>query len=169
MRKNIILSGFTMAAVSHVNYGMWRNPQDKSYRYTDIGYWTELARLLEENHFDCLFIADALGLIDSWQGSPAASLERGVQSPLIDPLLIVSAMAAETSRLGFGITVSTTYEQPYLLARKFTTLDHLTKGRLAWNVVTSQLASAARNLRLEKQMDHGERYDRVDEFLMLSF
>ena len=169
MRKNIILSCFTMAAVSHVNYGMWRNPQDKSYRYTDIGYWTELARLLEENHFDCLFIADALGLIDSWQGSPAASLERGVQSPLIDPLLIVSAMAAETSRLGFGITVSTTYEQPYLLARKFTTLDHLTKGRIAWNVVTSQLESAARNLGLEKQMDHDERYDRADEFLMLSY
>ncbi|MFV0262322.1 MAG: LLM class flavin-dependent oxidoreductase [Kluyvera sp.] len=169
MRNNIILSGFTMAAVSHINYGMWRDPQDQSYRYTDIEYWVGLARLLEENGFDCLFIADALGLIDSWQGSPAASLAQGIQSPLIDPLLLVSAMAAQTQRLGFGITVSTTYEQPYLLARKFTTLDHLTNGRIAWNVVTSQLESAARNLGLDKQMDHDERYDRADEFLTVSY
>ena len=169
MRKNIILSGFTMAAVSHINYGMWRDPQDNSHRYTDIAYWVELAKLLEEQGFDCLFIADALGLIDSWQGSPAASLAQGIQSPLIDPLLLVSAMAAHTSRLGFGVTVSTTYEQPYLLARKFTTLDHLTKGRIAWNVVTSQLESAARNLGLEKQMDHDERYERADEFLNVSY
>lgn len=169
MRNNIILSGFTMAAVSHINYGMWRDPQDQSYRYTDIEYWVALAKLLEDNGFDCLFIADALGLIDSWQGSPAASLAQGIQSPLIDPLLLVSAMAAQTQRLGFGITVSTTYEQPYLLARKFTTLDHLTGGRIAWNVVTSQLESAARNLGLEKQMDHDERYDRADEFLSVSY
>lgn len=74
MRNNIILSGFTMAAVSHINYGMWRDPQDQSYRYTDIEYWVALAKLLEDNGFDCLFIADALGLIDSWQGSPAAAL-----------------------------------------------------------------------------------------------
>lgn len=169
MRNNIILSGFTMAAVSHINYGMWRDPQDQSYRYTDIEYWVALAKLLEDNGFDCLFIADALGLIDSWQGSPAASLAQGIQSPLIDPLLLVSAMAAQTQRLGFGVTVSTTYEQPYLLARKFTTLDHLTGGRIAWNVVTSQLESAARNLGLDKQMDHDERYDRADEFLTVSY
>lgn len=169
MRKNIILSGFTMAAVSHINYGMWRDPQDQSYRYTDIEYWVALSKLLEENGFDCLFIADALGLIDSWQGSPAASLAQGIQSPLIDPLLLVSAMAAQTQRLGFGITVSTTYEQPYLLARKFTTLDHLTRGRIAWNVVTSQLESAARNLGLDKQIEHDERYDRADEFLTVSY
>ena len=169
MRNNIILSRFTMAAVSHINYGMWRDPQDQSYRYTDIEYWVALAKLLEDNGFDCLFIADALGLIDSWQGSPAASLAQGIQSPLIDPLLLVSAMAAQTQRLGFGITASTTYEQPYLLARKFTTLDHLTGGRIAWNVVTSQLESAARNLGLDKQMDHDERYDRADEFLSVSY
>lgn len=169
MRNNIILSGFTMAAVSHINYGMWRDPQDQSYRYTDIEYWVALAKLLEDNGFDCLFIADALGLIDSWQGSPAASLAQGIQSPLIDPLLLVSAMAAQTQRLGFGVTVSTTYEQPYLLARKFTTLDHLTRGRIAWNVVTSQLESAARNLGLDKQIDHDERYDRADEFLTVSY
>lgn len=167
--KPIILSAFTMAAVSHINYGLWRHPDEQGWRYNDLRYWTELARLLEDNHFDCLFIADALGLLDNWQASPAASLRQGIQSPLIDPLLLVSAMAAATKRLGFGITVSTTYEQPYLLARKFTTLDHLTKGRIAWNVVTSQLDSAARNLGLDAQMDHDERYERADEFLEVSY
>lgn len=168
-KKRIILSGFTMAAVSHINYGMWRHPDEQGWRYTDINYWTELARLLEENHFDCLFIADALGLLDNWGDSPAASLRNGIQSPLIDPLLLVSAMAASTQRLGFGVTVSTTYEQPYLLARKFTTLDHLSNGRIAWNIVTSQLESAARNLGLERQMDHDQRYERADEFLAVCY
>lgn len=167
--NRIILSAFTMAAVSHINYGMWRHPDEQGWRYTDIEYWTALATLLEENHFDCLFIADALGLLDTWNGSPAASLKNGIQSPLIDPLLLVSAMAGVTQRLGFGVTVSTTYEQPYLLARKFTTLDHLTDGRIAWNVVTSQLDSAARNLGLDQQMEHDQRYERADEFLAVCY
>lgn len=167
--KKIILSGFTMAAVSHINYGLWRHPQEQSHRYTDIQYWIELAQLLEKGHFDCLFIADALGLLDTYNGNADASLSKGIQSPLIDPLLLVSAMATTTQRLGFGITVSTTYEFPYLLARKFTTLDHLTRGRVAWNIVTSQLESAARNLGLEQQINHDERYERAEEFLDVAY
>lgn len=142
----IILNGFTMNSVSHVNYGLWQHPEDQTYRYTDLDYWLELARILDEGRFDNLFIADALGLLDVHGGSAEASLRTGTQSPLGDPLLLVSALAAATRDLGFGITVSTSYEKPYLLARKFTTLDHVTRGRIAWNVVTSQLDSAARNL-----------------------
>jgi len=167
--KKIILSGFTMAAVSHINYGLWRHPQEQTHRYTELNYWIALAQLLEKGHFDCLFIADALGLLDTYNGNADASLSKGVQSPLIDPLLLVSAMAAATQRLGFGITVSTTYEYPYLLARKFTTLDHLTKGRVAWNIVTSQLESAARNLGLQQQINHDERYERAQEFLEVTY
>ncbi|MCE2563700.1 NtaA/DmoA family FMN-dependent monooxygenase [Komagataeibacter sp. FNDCF1] len=155
-----------MATVSHLNYGLWRHPDDQTYRYTEIEYWVELARSLDEAGFDCLFIADALGLIDVYGHSPDASLRHGIQSPLIDPLLLVSAMAAATRTLGFGITLSTTYEHPYLAARKFTTLDHLTRGRIGWNVVTSQQESAARNLLgLEQQVPHGERYARAEEFM----
>lgn len=161
----IILNAFTMNAVSHVSYGLWRHPDDQTWRYTDLDYWTELAHILDEGGFDSLFIADALGLLDTYDSSAAASLALGVQSPLGDPLPLVSAMAAVTKRLGFGVTVSTTYEKPYLLARKFTTLDHLTNGRIAWNIVTSQLESAARNLGRERQVPHDERYDIADEFL----
>ena len=161
----MILNAFTMAAVSHLNYGLWRHPDDGTHRYTDIGYWVDLARILDDAEFDCLFIADALGAIDVFGNSPDASLRHGIQSPLIDPMLLVSAMAAATRTLGFAVTLSTTYEHPYLAARKFTTLDHISAGRIGWNVVTSQQESAARNLGLAHQVPHDERYDRADEFM----
>ncbi|WP_036435572.1 NtaA/DmoA family FMN-dependent monooxygenase [Mycobacterium sp. URHB0044] len=167
--KPIILNGFSMNSVSHVNYGLWRHPRDQTHRYTTIDYWVELATILDRGRFDTFFLADALGLLDTYGGTAAASLRTGTQSPVDDPLLLVAALAAATTDLGFGVTVSTTYEHPYLLARKFSTLDHLTGGRVAWNVVTSQLDSAARNLGLDRQIPHDERYDRADEFLDVVF
>jgi FMN-dependent oxidoreductase (nitrilotriacetate monooxygenase family) len=93
-----------------------------------------------------------------------------VQTPVTDPLLAVSAMAAATERLGFGITVSTTYESPYLLARKFSTLDHLTGGRRGWNIVTSLLDSAARNIiGRDRQIPHDERYAIAQEFVEVTY
>lgn len=168
-RAPLILNGFTMNVVGHVSAGLWRHPRDQAHRYTTLDYWTGLARLLEEGGFDGMFLADAVGHLDVFGGSADASLRTAAQSPVNDPLLLVSAMAAATKHLGFGVTVSTTYEQPYLLARKFTTLDHLTNGRIAWNIVTSMLESAARNLGLGQQIDHDERYDRAQEFLEVTY
>ncbi|MEE4599583.1 LLM class flavin-dependent oxidoreductase, partial [Streptomyces sp. DSM 41524] len=112
-----------MSTVSHGTFGLWRHPQDRTADYTDVRYWVELAKLLDDGGFDVLFFADAVGQLDVFGGDARAALARGVQTPVTDPLLAVSAMAAATQRLGFGITVSTTYESPYLLARKFSTLD----------------------------------------------
>ena len=160
-KKQLLFNGFMMNVVGHVSAGLWRHPDDRASENTTLDYWQHIARLLDDAGFDAMFIADALGQIDVYQGKPDAALRTAAQSPVNDPLLLVSAMAAATRQLGFGITLSTTYEHPYLLARKFTTLDHLTKGRVAWNIVTSVLESAARNLGLEKQMDHDERYERA--------
>ena len=103
-------------------------------------------------------------------GDATAALTRAVQTPVTDPLLAVSAMAAATEHLGFGITVSTTYESPYLLARKFSTLDHLTGGRIGWNIVTSLLDSAARNIiGRDRQIPHDERYAIAQEFLEVTY
>ncbi len=168
-RKPLLLNAFTMNAVSHVAYGLWRHPADQHHRHTDLDYWQELGRLLDGSGFDNLFIADALGLLDTYGGNAGASLARGVQSPLTDPLLVASGIAAVTEKLGITITVSTTYEHPWLLARKFTTLDHATNGRIGWNLVTSQLESAARNLGLKTQVEHDLRYDRADEFLEVAY
>ncbi|VDR24864.1 Nitrilotriacetate monooxygenase component A [Raoultella terrigena] len=168
-KKQLLFNGFMMNVVGHVSAGTVAAPDDRASEYTTLDYWLHIARLLDEAGFDAMFIADALGQIDVYQGKPDAALRTAAQSPVNDPLLLVSAMAAATRQLGFGITVSTTYEHPYLLARKFTTLDHLTKGRVAWNIVTSVLESAARNLGLEKQMDHDERYERAQEFLEVTY
>ncbi|SEG54372.1 FMN-dependent oxidoreductase, nitrilotriacetate monooxygenase family [Thermomonospora echinospora] len=167
--KRIFLNAFDMSCVGHQAPGLWRHPDDQAYRYTDLDYWIELARLLERGRFDSLFLADVLGAYDVYTGSRDPALRQSTQIPLTDPLLVVSAMAAATRHLGFGVTVSLTYEQPYALARKFTTLDHLTKGRIAWNVVTSYLDSAARNLGLERQLDHDDRYAVAEEFLEVCY
>lgn len=165
-----LLFGFTMSTVSHGNFGMWRHPADRTADYTDVRYWIELARLLDDGGFDGLFIADAVGQLDVFGGDARAALSRGIQTPVTDPLLAVSAMAASTEHLGFGITVSTTYESPYLLARKFSTLDHLTGGRVGWNIVTSLLDSAARNIiGRDRQVPHDERYAIAQEFVEVTY
>jgi FMN-dependent oxidoreductase (nitrilotriacetate monooxygenase family) len=167
--RMIHLNAFDMACVGHQSPGLWRHPDDQSHRYTDLDYWTGLAATLERGCFDSLFIADVLGVYDVYQGSAAAAVIDAAQVPVNDPMLAVSAMAAVTSHLGFGITVSSTYEQPYALARKFSTLDHLSKGRVGWNIVTSYLDSAARNLGRDRQVPHEERYRVAEEFLEVCY
>lgn len=167
--RRIHLNAFDMSCVGHQSPGVWRHPDDQSHRYRDLDYWTELARLLERGGFDSLFLADVLGIYDVYEGSPDPSISAGVQVPNGDPTAAISAMAAVTERLGFAITVSLTYEQPYSFARRMTTLDHLTRGRVGWNIVTGYLESAARNLGLDRQLDHDERYELGEEFLEVCY
>ena len=108
-------------------------------------------------------------MYDVYQDSADLTLRESIQLPVNDPLLIVPAMAAVTRHLGFGVTVNLTYETPYLLARRFSTLDHLTQGRVGWNIVTGYLESAARAMGLSGQIAHDERYDRADEFLDVAY
>ncbi len=167
--RRIHLNAFDMTCVVHQSPGLWRVPGDQSHRYDDITYWTDLARLLERGRFDALFIADVVGVYDVYRGGPETALAEGAQVPVGDPLLAVSAMAAVTEHLGFAVTVSLTYEQPYSLARRLSTLDHYTRGRLGWNVVTSYLESAAKNLGLTTQLDHDARYELAEEFLEVCY
>ncbi|UZG54893.1 LLM class flavin-dependent oxidoreductase [Rhodococcus opacus] len=165
MTRQIRFNAFDMNCVAHQSPGLWRHPDDQSHRYTDLGYWTYLARLLERGLFDGLFIADVLGTYDVYGGTDEAALRQGAQIPVADPLLLVSAMAAVTEHLGFGITTGTGFEHPYPFARRLSTLDHLTRGRIGWNVVTGYLPSAARNFGDADQLDHDTRYDHADEYL----
>ena len=169
MSKRIILNAFDMTCVSHQSAGTWRHPESQAHRYKDLEYWTDLAKLLERGRFDSIFIADVLGTYDVYRGSVAAALIDADQTPVNDPFLQVPAMAAVTKHLGFGVTSALTYEQPFALARKFATLDHLTKGRVAWNVVTSYLKSAALNHGLKNQIAHDERYELAEEFLDVTY
>lgn len=169
MTKKLILNATEMATAGHIAFGLWKLHGVDQPRYTELGYWTQLAKVVEEGGFDALFLTDALGQLDTYRKNADQSLIDAVQTPLDDPLLLVSAIATATETLGVGVTVSATYEHPYLLARKFTTLDHLTNGRIGWNIVTSQLDSAARNLGLARQIPHDERYERAEEFLDVAY
>jgi len=165
MPRQIRFNAFDMNCVAHQSSGLWRHPDDRSASYTDLGYWTELAKLLEKGRFDGIFLADVLGTYDVYGGTNEAAIRNGAQIPVADPLLVIPAMAYVTEHLGFGVTAGTAYEHPYPFARRMSTLDHLTKGRVGWNVVTGYLPSAARNMGNQDQLEHDDRYDHADEYL----
>ncbi|ADX03564.1 monooxygenase, NtaA/SnaA/SoxA family protein [Acinetobacter baumannii ABNIH4] len=154
-----------MNCIAHQSPGLWRHPQDRSVEYKDLEYWTDLAQILERGFFDGIFIADVLGIYDVYHQSAEHALTGAVQVPVNDPLQIVPAMAAVTKHLGFGVTTSISFEHPYPFARRISTLDHLTKGRVGWNIVTSYLESGSKNLGLKTQVNHDNRYDIADEYL----
>ena len=159
------LFAFDVFAPSHLTSGSWRNEADQGYRYTDLQYWTGIAQMLEKAGFDGIFFADNVGYHDVYRGNGDAALRDAAQFPINDPTVLISGMAAVTQHLTFGVTVSATYEPPYLLARKFSTLDHLTSGRVGWNIVTSYSEAAARNLGKQQQLTPAERYDMADEYM----
>lgn len=165
MPKKILLNAFNMNCVGHINHGLWTHPRDRSTDYRLLSYWTGLARTLERGLFDGLFLADIVGVYDVYRRNVDVTLRESIQLPVNDPTLLVPAMAAVTQHLGFGVTVNLSYEEPYLLARRFSTLDHLTQGRIGWNIVTGYLDSAARAMGRLEQLPHDERYDRADEYL----
>ncbi|MFL9516930.1 LLM class flavin-dependent oxidoreductase [Acinetobacter baumannii] len=165
MTKKISFNAFEMNCIAHQSPGLWRYPQDRSVEYKDLEYWTDLAQILERGFFDGIFIADVLGIYDVYHQSAEHALTGAVQVPVNDPLQIVPAMAAVTKHLGFGVTTSISFEHPYPFARRISTLDHLTKGRVGWNIVTSYLESGSKNLGLKTQVNHDNRYDIADEYL----
>ncbi|MCA1189707.1 LLM class flavin-dependent oxidoreductase [Saccharopolyspora sp. 6V] len=169
MSRRIRLFAFDFQGPAHLSAGLWRHPEDQGSRYKDVRYWTEYAKMLEDARFDGVFFADNAGYHDIYEGSAAGALADAAQLPANDPSLVISAMAAATEHLGFGLTGSTTYEHPYALARKFATLDHLTDGRIGWNLVTSYAGSAARNLGNGLLTPHDERYDVAAEHLEVCY
>lgn len=164
-KKRILLNAFDMACVDHQAAGTWRHPTSQALRYNDLEYWINMATELERGCFDALFIADVLGVYDVYRGSAAAAVQDGAQVPVNDPFAHIPAMAAATSSLCFGVTATVTFEHPYMLARRFSTLDQLTNGRVAFNVVSSYLNSAAVNLGADQQMEHDTRYALAEEHM----
>jgi alkanesulfonate monooxygenase len=165
MPKEIRFNAFEMNCVAHQSPGLWRHPRDRSRDYKRLSYWIELAQILERGLFDGLFIADVLGVYDVFGGDARAALTHAAQVPVNDPLLLVPAMASATRHLGFGVTANLSFEPPYNFARRISTLDHLTDGRIGWNIVTGYLDSAARGAGRDRQTAHDDRYDIADEYM----
>jgi alkanesulfonate monooxygenase len=153
--KEIVLNAFTQCSVTHSHQGLWRHPRDRSFEYKSINYWIEFAQLLERGKFDGVFFADGNGIPSVYGGSNEAALRVGSMVPKNDPAFIIPAMAAATKHLGYGVTFNVNEE----------VLDHVTNGRIGWNIVTGASSASVKARGGDGSMGHDERYDLADEFM----
>jgi FMN-dependent oxidoreductase (nitrilotriacetate monooxygenase family) len=163
-RRQMSLVGFMQAGNATVYAGSWRHPATE-HGFLSASYYQKLGRTLEEGCFDMMFFDDRLAMPGVYGGSVAEAVRRGARPVKLDLSIVLGMVAAATSRIGLGATYSTTYYSPFHVARTFATLDHLSGGRAAWNVVTSVNDSEAQNFGVDEHLGHDERYDRADEFL----
>lgn len=147
---------------------LWHHPDFEPELFKKQAYWADLARRLEAGSFDAIFFADTPAIRADTADQRRHALSNGGGTRL-DPAFIIPIMAAATQDLGFVITTSISYDHPYAIARKFSTLDHLTRGRIGWNIVTNNVRAAARNHGLDDQLEHDARYDRGDEFMQVVY
>lgn len=162
--RQMALVGFMQAGNATVYAGSWRHPATE-HGFLTASYYEKLGRTLEEGCFDMLFFDDRLAMPGIYGGSVAEAVRHGARPVKLDLSIVLGVIAAVTRDIGIGATYSTTYYQPFHVARTFATLDHLSGGRAAWNIVTSVNDSEARNFGVQQALGHDERYDRADEFM----
>ncbi|MGY3610897.1 MULTISPECIES: LLM class flavin-dependent oxidoreductase [unclassified Bradyrhizobium] len=165
MVRQIRFNAFDMNCVGHQSPGLWAHPRDRSFKYKDLDYWQDLARTLERGVFDGIFIADVIGYYDVYKKSNYHAIREAAQIPVNDPLQLVAPIALATEHLGIGITASTSFEHPYTFARRLSTADHHSKGRVGWNIVTSYLESGAKNTGQGGLRQHDNRYEVAAEYV----
>jgi FMN-dependent oxidoreductase (nitrilotriacetate monooxygenase family) len=158
------LVGFMQAGNVTVYSGSWRHPATE-HGFLTQAYYQKLGRTLEDGCFDLMFFDDRLAMPGIYGGSVTDAVRLGARPVKLDLSIVLGTVAAVTRSIGLGATYSTTYYSPFHVARTFATLDHLSGGRAAWNVVTSINDSEAQNFGVQVHLDHDERYDRADEFL----
>ena len=169
MPKRMLINAFSMNCVSHIQQGLWVRDDTRQTEYTQLDPWVELAQILEKGCFDALFLADVVGVYDAYKGGPETSIIQGMQIPVNDPAMLIPAMAHATENLGFAFTSSVLQSHPFSFARQMSTLDHLTNGRVAWNIVTSYLPNAGANFGLGGLPSHDDRYDLAEEYLDVTY
>ncbi len=162
--RQMSLVGFMQAGSTTVYAGSWRHPA-ADHGFLTQEYYQKLGRTLEEGCFDLMFFDDRLAMPGIYGGSVAEAVRVGARPVKLDLSVVLGVIAGVTRSIGLGATYSTTYYSPFHVARTFATLDHLSGGRAAWNVVTSVNDSEAQNFGFDQHLGHDERYDRADEFL----
>jgi len=152
--RHLHLNAFLMTPGHHD--AAWRHPDSQPHRATDVTYFQQLAQTAERGKFDSIFFADGLAVWGRLRSNVSGGLE---------PLTLLAAIAAVTRHIGLIATASTTFNEPFHLARKFASLDHISGGRAGWNIVTSGSVAEANNFNLDEHIEHGVRYQRAAEFL----
>ena len=164
-RRQMHLVAFLMTGPTCHHHGAWRHPESAVDDLLSPGRYEHIARVLEAARFDALFFADILGIYDLYGGTFDTMAGRGGQVCLLDPAVVLPMMARVTERIGLGLTYSSTFNHPYGIARMLGSLDHLSGGRAAWNVVASTSTLEARNFGMDEMPGRSRRYDRADEVL----
>lgn len=162
-RRMMKLGAFLPGPGHHI--AAWRHPNARPDGGLDLRYYGGLARTAERGKFDLIFLSDGLGIRTHYANND--ELSRWGRVVHFEPLTLLSALAAMTDQIGLAATASTTYNEPFHIARKFASLDWLSGGRAAWNVVTSVTDLEAQNFNLRKQPDHATRYRRAREFMQV--
>ncbi|MDQ1208315.1 FMN-dependent oxidoreductase (nitrilotriacetate monooxygenase family) [Acinetobacter baylyi] len=165
MKKRLIFNCFSMNTLSHIWHGLWRHPESKSIGFNDLETWIELAQLAEKGCFDAIFFADIIGADPGYQNSVDIYLKEGIHLPCNDSTALCAALIGSTQHIGLVLTSSILSEHPFSFARRISTLDHLSKGRIGWNIVTSVTHNAAQNFGFESIVAHDERYRWAEEYM----
>jgi FMN-dependent oxidoreductase (nitrilotriacetate monooxygenase family) len=164
MARQMVMVGFLQAQKCTNLPASWRHPLSRT-DFTSPDYYAEIGRVLERGKFHLGFFDDRLAMPDRYGNDHAHAVEHGIRCVKMDPIPVLMAMGAATERLGLGATCSATYYEPFHVARLFQTIDLMTKGRAAWNVVTSLNDGEALNMGRDAVAEHDLRYDRADEFM----
>ncbi len=160
----LIINAFVMDTGSHTMHGLWRHPDARQHEFDDIQTWINLARTLENGLFDAIFFADVVGLYGPLNDDFALNVRHGLQIPNHDPSIVLAALAVNTEHLGLALTSSVLQAHPFEFARRASTLDQISRGRFAWNIVTSTMENSARNFGHDRLTEHDERYDWAEEY-----
>lgn len=163
--RPLFFSAFVMNTPSHVIHGLWRDPEAANHEINSLEHWVNLARYLDGAGYDMMFFADVSGLRSPWNGSYELVSREGVQIPTNDPSVLISALAAATENLGLVYTSSIAQSLPFDFARRISTLDHYTRGRVGWNIVTSFSDNTYRNYGHDKLIEHDRRYEIAEEYV----
>ena len=162
-------NAFVMNTASHIHHGQWRRPDGGQTEFNDVTTWIELAKLLEAAKFDGMFFADVSGLYGDADADYDVYVREGLQIPSNDPTVLLSALAVNTEHLGLALTSNVVQSHPFHFARQVSTLDHISNGRIAWNIVTGTQDNASRNFGLPQLTDHAERYEWAEEYVDVTY
>ncbi len=168
-RKKLHFNAFVMNTTSHIHHGQWRRPDAHQGDYTDVKLWIDVAKTLEKAKFDAIFFADVSGHYGDADAPIDHYLEEGLQIPSNDPTVLLSALAVNTEHLGLATTSNVFQNHPFNFARQLSTLDHISAGRIAWNIVTGTQDNGARNYGLAQLTDHAERYRWAEEYVDVAY
>src|SRR6204780_4030562 len=162
--RQMVMVGFLQAQNCTNLVSSWRHPESRTDTWSPE-YYADLGRVLEDGKFQVAFFDDRLAMPDRYGNDHKHTVEHGIRCVKMDPLTVLMVMAGATKRLGLGATKTTTYFEPFDVARAFATIDLMTHGRAAWNVVTSMNDGEALNMGLEMHPEHDGRYDQAEEFM----